>query len=86
MSRSVSTTAINLPSSSLNRAGVDRQIQLIAELRHHAPVFGGKANAVVGDGVLGIELAQFVGPLQCDQIGQIALLLIECAPMDLTCR
>jgi hypothetical protein len=55
---------------------------LIAELRHHAPVFGGEADAVMGDGVLGIELAQFVGPSERDQIGQaIALLLIERAPM-----
>ena len=31
----------------VDRAGIDGEIQMIAELRHHAPVFGAEARAVV---------------------------------------
>jgi len=69
MSRKVSTTAMSLlrPRTGY-RTGVDRQIQLIAEFWHHAPVFRRKSRHRHRGWWLGIKLAQFVG--QVHQIGR----------------
>ena len=67
----------------MDRAGVDGEIEVAAELRHHAPVLGGKAGAVVAvDGEFGIELGELVGPAERHEIGKaVSAPFVERAPV-----
>lgn len=67
----------------VDRAGVDGEIELAAELRHHAPVLRGKAEPVVAArGIFRIELRKLLGLVECDEIGKAgALGLVKGLPV-----
>ena len=65
-------------------AGVNGQIQVIAQLRHHAPVLGAEAEATAfrNSVLFGVEFVQLVLPPEGHQIRQaISALLVEGTPV-----
>src|SRR5215469_17266356 len=67
----------------MDGAGINREIEMIAELWHHAPVLGGKAHAVLAaHEMLRIEIGELVRTLQRHEVGEtVALLFVEGAPV-----
>jgi hypothetical protein len=67
----------------MDGAGIDGEIELIAEFWHHAPVLGAQAHAGVARTPLGIERGELVRPIERHEIRQaIAALPVEGAPMS----